>query len=141
MSVYVDSSLFVSLYLSDVHSTRARALMSSQPSVAVTPLHRAEFSHAIASQVFFRKVTVADANNVNDNFDQDINSGIWMEAFLPDHAFDLCVRLARKYGQTLGIRTLDSLHVACALEFKADQFWTFDQRQAQLAKALGLQVN
>jgi len=42
---------------------------------------------------------------------------------------------------TLGVRTLDSLHVACALELKAERFWTFDERQARLAEAVGLNTN
>jgi predicted nucleic acid-binding protein len=33
---------------------------------------------------------------------------------------------------------MDSLHVACALEVKAERFWTFDARQLKLAKAVGL---
>jgi len=41
----------------------------------------------------------------------------------------------------LGTRTLDTLHVACALELKAERFWTFDQRQAKLAKAAGLKTS
>ena len=49
--------------------------------------------------------------------------------------------LARRHGPTLGIRTLDSLHVACALELKAEKFWTFDERQARLAEAVGLDTN
>jgi predicted nucleic acid-binding protein len=36
------------------------------------------------------------------------------------------------------VRTLDSLHVACALELKAERFWTFDDRQVRLAEAVGL---
>jgi predicted nucleic acid-binding protein len=39
------------------------------------------------------------------------------------------------------VRTLDSLHVACALELKADRFWTFDERQAKLARARGLRTS
>jgi hypothetical protein len=31
--------------------------------------------------------------------------------------------------------------VAAALELKAQQFWTFDERQAKLAKAAGLKVS
>ena len=54
---------------------------------------------------------------------------------MPENAFELCTDLARRYGPKLGIRTLDSLHVACALELKAERFWTFDERQAKLAKA------
>jgi predicted nucleic acid-binding protein len=42
---------------------------------------------------------------------------------------------------TLGVRTLDSLHVACALELKVQKFWTFDDRQARLAQAIGLDTS
>jgi predicted nucleic acid-binding protein len=30
------------------------------------------------------------------------------------------------------------LHVACALEMNVQKFWTFDDRQAKLAEAVGL---
>ena len=39
-------------------------------------------------------------------------------------------QLARRHVARLGGRTLDTLHVASALELKAKQFWTFDERQA-----------
>jgi predicted nucleic acid-binding protein len=51
------------------------------------------------------------------------------------------IDLARRYGPTLGVRTLDSLHVACALELRAKRFWTFDERQARLAEAAGLDTS
>jgi hypothetical protein len=34
--------------------------------------------------------------------------------------------------------TVDTLHVAAALELRADGFWTFDEGQAGMAKAAGL---
>jgi hypothetical protein len=30
---------------------------------------------------------------------------------------------------------------ACALEFKVERFWTFDERQAKLAKAQGMKTS
>jgi predicted nucleic acid-binding protein len=36
---------------------------------------------------------------------------------------------------------LDTLHIACALELGAKEFWTFDQRQERLAKAAGLAIS
>jgi predicted nucleic acid-binding protein len=65
-------------------------------------------------------------------------AGRWISLPMPENAFELCADLARRYGPKLGTRTLDSLHVATALELKAEQFWTFDERQAKLAKAAGL---
>ena len=74
-------------------------------------------------------------------FVSDQKNGSWLETGLPDQAFYLCADLARRHGPKLGVRTLDSLHVACALELKAERFWTFDERQAKLAKAEGLKIS
>ena len=59
---------------------------------------------------------------------------------IPENTFELCADLARRYGPKFGMRTLDTLHVACALELKAERFWTFDERQAKLAKAQGMKI-
>jgi predicted nucleic acid-binding protein len=40
----------------------------------------------------------------------------------------------------LGCRTMDILHVACAVEIGASAFLTFDKRQAELARFAGLDV-
>ena len=105
------------------------------------PLHWAECFNAVAQQVFYQKVSQADAEKVFADLRQDRLSGLWVEIGIPENAFELCAELARRYGAKLGVRTLDSLHVACALELKADRFLTFDDRQAKLAKAVGLKTS
>jgi predicted nucleic acid-binding protein len=60
---------------------------------------------------------------------------------MPEGVFEVCADLARRYAPRLGVRTLDSLHVACALQLKAERFWTFDERQAKLAKITGLKIS
>jgi predicted nucleic acid-binding protein len=124
----------------DAHSAVARERVKGQPRVWFTPLHSAECSHAIANQVFYRKISQAEAGTVFGTLKRDRADGLWLETALPENAFELCAELARRYAPKLGIRTLDSLHVACALELKAEQFWTFDDRQAKLAKAVGLKA-
>lgn len=104
------------------------------------PLHWAECFNAVAQQVFQGKITRANAEKVFHDLQQDRLSGLWVEIALPDSAFELCADLAHRYGPTLGTRTLDTLHVACAMEFGADQFLTFDERQAKLARAVGLRT-
>jgi predicted nucleic acid-binding protein len=46
--------------------------------------------------------------------------------------------LSRNYSRTLGTRSLDVLHVASALELGFRNFLTFDLRQQNLARAVGL---
>ncbi len=114
--------------------------MKEQPRVWFSPLHSAECSHAIANQVFYRKISQTEADTLFRTLKRDRAGGLWLETALPENAFELCAELARRYAPKLGVRTLDSLHVACALELKAEQFWTFDERQAKLAKAVGLKA-
>jgi predicted nucleic acid-binding protein len=76
-----------------------------------------------------------------NNFQQDSLQGVWIPINFPERTWETSIDLARRYGPTLGVRTLDSLHVACALELKAEKFWTFDERQARLAEAVGLDTN
>jgi predicted nucleic acid-binding protein len=140
LTIYADTSFFVSLYVEDSHSAATEEMMSSDPTVWFTSLHFAECTHAISQQVFRGKLSGAAAEQVYRNLERDRNVGIWTETAIPQLAFDACADLARKYGPRLGTRTLDSLHVACALELKVEQFWTFDERQAKLAKETGLRI-
>ena len=86
-------------------------------------------------------MTAEAARRAHAQLVSDEAANLWREAPLPENAFELCAELARRYGPKLGVRTLDSLHVACALQLKAEQFWTFDERQAKLAKAQGLKIS
>jgi predicted nucleic acid-binding protein len=141
LTIYADTSFFVSLYVEDRHSAATEEMMSSNPGVWFTPLHYAEWTHAIAQQVFHGKLSAVAADQVYRGLERDRTGALWAEAAMPLQAFELCADLARKYGPRLGTRTLDSLHVACAVELKAERFWTFDERQAKLAKAAGLKVS
>ena len=140
MTVYVDSSFLVSLYLTDGHSLDSRRRVNTVSQLWLTPLHRAEWAHAAAQHIFRGVLSVSDAALFDRQLESDRTAGLWREVTLPDHALDLCGDLGRRHGPKLGIRTLDSLHVACALELKATHFWTFDERQAKLARAVGLKL-
>ena len=107
----------------------------------LSPLHQAEWEHAIAQHVFRRLMSEADAQQTRDRFVGDCEVGLWMVIDLPDGIFDKSIALARRHVAAIGARTLDTLHVASALELKAQRFWTFDERQAKLARAAGLKLS
>ena len=137
MTVYADTSLFVSVYLDDRHSHEARRRVLTSP-VWFTPFHLAEWAHAVSQHVFQGEMSPSESVRINRQLESDRSAQVWVEVELPANVFELCADLARRYGPKLGVRTLDSLHVACALELKAERFWTFDERQLKLAKAVGL---
>lgn len=140
MSVYADTSFFVSLYLPDRHSSEAERRMAAKPQVLLTPLHQAEWSHALAQHAFRKEISTLEARQIQTEWERDRNNRLWMEIDLPESVWETCTTLARKHGHKLGIRTLDSLHVASALELGAQAFWTFDDRQAKLAQSEGLSL-
>jgi len=140
LSIYVDSSFLVSLYLTDSNSGLARGRIPGNPRLWLTPLHRAEWAHALARAEYRGVISAPESRQFYTEFTADQARGLWVEVAMPEMAFETCVRLAQQHGPRLGPRTLDTLHIASALELGAGRFWTFDERQAKLARAVGLRV-
>ena len=140
-TIYADTSFFVSLYLPDRHTSEVERRLNSRPSLWMTPLHIAEWTHAIEQHVFRKAITRNEADRALQRFHEHRAQNLWREALLPDQAFELCAQLAQRHAARLGVRTLDTLHVASALELKVERFWTFDDRQAKLALAAGLKTS
>jgi len=135
---YADTSVFVSFYLPEARTAEVQKRVAEKSGLWATPLHRAEWAHAVAQHVFLKFISLREAGEVSEAFASDCQMGVWSLTDLPETAFEVCTMLARRYGARLPIRTLDSLHVAAALELGADRFWTYDLRQAKLARAAGL---
>jgi predicted nucleic acid-binding protein len=149
LNVYADSSFFVSLYITDAHAAEVRRLLEAlsrdrdgaETRLWLTPLHRAEWTHALEQHVYRRFLTRREAERIEDSFQIQLRSGLWQETPLPTEALEKCELLARKHVAVLGSRTLDTLHVASALLLGARCFWTFDERQRCLAQAERLKTN
>jgi len=140
LNTYADTSFLVSLYLPDRHSPEAERRMASRPVVWLTPLHVAEWTHAVEQHVFRQAISRSEGDRIHERFQQHRQSRVWVEVAVPESAFEVCAQLARRHGALLGLRTLDTLHVASALELRAERFWTFDERQRRLARAVGLET-
>ena len=138
MSIYVDSSFLVSRYIADTHSLPVDRLLSTRPSVWVTQFNRSEIANAIYRQTFLERLLPSEAQDAWKDFEVDCQLGIWVEVKFPERVWQTSIDMAQRFSAPLGVRTLDSLHVACALELRAERFWTFDGRQSKLAEAVGL---
>ncbi len=140
MSTYCDTSVFVALYLPDRHAPDLMRLVADfRPHFLVTPLHKAEWSHAVFERVSRGELTSADAQQVLARFERD-SVRRWRETDMPEGAMERSMALARRHGKLLGSTTADAMHVACALELRASQFWTVDKLCGDLATAAGLAV-
>jgi predicted nucleic acid-binding protein len=140
VTIYADTSFFVSLYLPDRRTSDVERRISSRPSLWMTSLHVAECTHAIELHVFRKAITRSEADRALQRFQEHRSQKLWRESPLPERAFEVCAQLAQRHAARLGVRTLDTLHVASALELKVERFWSFDERQVRLALAAGLKT-
>jgi predicted nucleic acid-binding protein len=92
----------------------------------------------LGQHLFRGELSLSEAQRVSAKLEEHRAAGRWLSVPIPEDALEVCSKLAREYGPRLWMRTLDTLHVACALELKAERFWTFDDRLAKLAKAQGM---
>lgn len=140
--LYADPSALLKLYLHEPQS-RAMATWRSKISgpLAVTPHGRVEMINGIALAAHRGFLAPTAFQAALAALDDDFEQGRYAPADLLWRAvLKRAADLSRLHTPTLGTRSLDVLHVASALELGMKRFVTFDDRQGQLAGAVGLKV-
>lgn len=136
MTVYLDASVVVPLFLIDPFVARAKRFMSRGPSVAVSDYVAAEFAAVVGQRVRMKVLTLAEGRLAFANFDSwKAANALRVEIFSSDvgNAETMLRRL------DLTLRTPDALSIAMAERVGA-QLATFDDKMAECARALGLAV-
>jgi predicted nucleic acid-binding protein len=140
--VYLDSSLVVSLYGIDANSAAAQTAIQQCSDVPViTNLCQIEVLNAFGLQAFRKQVSLQRSAFSIRNFDEDLQAGIFRLKPLPESAFPRARQVSIQFTAQIGIRAVDLLHVAAALELGADTLFSFDLPQRELAKSVGLRLN
>lgn len=138
--VYADPSALARLFVhqpgsKDVHEWRRR----TAGALPVTHHGRTELVNAIALAAFRKEISVPAAETSWSALDQAFQSGAFKQAdLLWRAALNRAGELSRRYSAQFGTRSLDVLHVSCALELQTKHFLSFDDRQLALAESVGL---
>jgi len=141
MNAYADSSFLVSLYTPDANSTHALGeFRDARPRVLIAPFGEFEFTNAIELRVFRKELEPREADAYLRAFESDLNAGVVERRPMPPNAYERALLLSRRHTRHSGVRALDVLHVAVALELGADAFLTFDRGQRKLARSAGLKA-
>ncbi len=140
MSLYLDTSVLVSLYTLDANSAAATGQVRRlKQRIPLTPLLELELTNAIELRVFRREISKTQATAARAALDADL-ADVYAPAPLPGAAYTRAKQLAVRLTAAVGVRALDLLHIASALVLDVSHFYTFDQRQAKAAEAAGLTV-
>jgi predicted nucleic acid-binding protein len=139
---YVDTSALLPLYHPEALSQPvAQAVSAGDQPLIFTWLHELEFQNALQLKHFRGACDKLAIEATLQAIRSDAMAGVLcrIEAVWSD-VFRQALALSRGHSSTLGTRSLDVLHVACAITCHASQFITCDQRQAALARSAGQQV-
>lgn len=131
MSLYVDSSALLKRYVDEPDSEAAESLLRSDTSLLTARHTLVEVRRNLTRLVDERDAAAARASFLQDI---DVLSIVELDAATCESASAI--------AEVTGARTLDALHLAAAQRVggAAVPFLTFDVRQAQAARSLGLTV-
>ena len=130
MTLYADSSALLKRYIDEADSDRAEALLAGDEALVTGRHTMVEVRRNLA-----RLLDPVAAVAARATFQGDLR------AFAIVELDTSTCELAATIAEQTGVRTLDALHLAAARRLgTALTFLTFDVRQAQAARALGLVV-
>ncbi len=152
MRAYADSSFLVKLITreSGTDAAVAEYRRLRLPRLFYVPLHALEVESAVRQRAFHQRKALPSRARAQVSGEKAaalsrlkwmLDRGQFLEVAADwDDVVQHARSLSEKHTESCGARSLDLLHVAFALELECEVFLTTDNRQAQVAKAEGLNV-
>lgn len=141
-AVYVDPSALLKLYLHEAESrAMARWRCGHEGPIPVTYHGHAELTNGLCLAAFRGFLTDKALREALQALEDDFEQGRCVHADVPWRAtLRMASDLSRAHTPALGTRTLDVLHVACAVQLECSHLLSFDGKQQALAKKVGLRL-
>ena len=140
--IYADSSFSASLYALDDNTGHANEIYQAdrRRPLFFTAWQELELLNTLRLGVHrARRAKITPrytVGNCQKRIEEDLRNGILRRAELN---WPLCVRhageLSETFSEKLDVVMLDVWQVACAIELRAEAFWTFDRDQERLARS------
>ncbi len=102
----------------------------------ISSLVKVEFASALAHWVRMKEMTDAEANLIENTFNSDIKTGLFIRHPLSAAHFNQAERWLS--GRKTALRTLDALHLACSWSLEAEMV-TCDRVLGESATILGIE--
>lgn len=134
MKSFLDSSALAKRYIKERGSDKVRGALAEASEVAICLVCPPEILSALCRLRRHGSITAARYEEAKGALYADIEDMAIRALTVPVvlKAIDLIERFP--------LRTMDALHVACALDWQADLFVSSDRRQLAAASGSGLQV-
>lgn len=137
LSVYLDASVVVPLFLIDPFAHRAKAFLAAQPEdLHVSDFVSAEFASVVGIRLRAKRLTSNEACAAFSNFDE-WTKRYALEAEIAPADIPAAIVMLRRLDMTL--RAPDAISLAIASRLNA-ALATFDKRMAECARKLDIPV-
>ena len=132
MKLAVDSSSFAKRYVQETGSEELERFLEDASELAFSIVLVPEIISGLNRRLREHILTIVDYRAIKKQLMDDVRDATVLQ--ITPSVISRSVKLLENNA----LRALDSLHVACALEWKADLFITSDRRQFMTAKNSGL---
>jgi predicted nucleic acid-binding protein len=134
MKLAVDSSSFAKRYVQEAGSDELDRLLESASELAFCVVLVPEIISGLNRRLRERIMTITDYRAVKKQLMDDVRDATVLQ-ITPS-----VIARSVKLLESNVLRSLDAMHVACALEWRADLFVTSDRRQFMAATNTGLRA-
>ncbi|MDI6774990.1 MAG: type II toxin-antitoxin system VapC family toxin [Verrucomicrobiota bacterium] len=134
MKTLFDSSAFAKRYIEEAGSQAVDDVCQRTTALALSVLCAPEIISALNRRVREKRLSRQDYFSAKSRLSADVADAVVIE-LTPDVVSRSIFLL-----ETHDLRTLDAIHVACALEWGAEEFVSADERQVKAAHKSGLKT-
>ena len=139
--IYLDTSAFLKLYIREAGSIEVQRIVTTQDDpIPLWDLLQFEMLNAFRLKVFWGELEQVEADRQRRLFDDRLRRGQYFVADVDRARLSQRFRELCQLTPEIGCRTMDIIHVACAVQLSPSSFVSFDRRQRTLAESAGLDV-
>ncbi len=140
MTLWLDTSVLVSLYVPEARSARVAGLVRrAGEALPFSQLHELEVVNTLRLRVFRREARPKQVDATLARIRDDLEAGVLRRVAIDwPVALARAIALADQHAARVGCRSLDLLHVSAAMMSASTRFVTADRRQGTVARRAGL---
>ncbi|MHC4871274.1 MAG: type II toxin-antitoxin system VapC family toxin [Planctomycetota bacterium] len=132
VKLFVDSSALAKKYIYEYGSEKLEKYLQEASQLAISVILVPEVISGLNRRVREKKIAKSDYKKIKTQLFDNVRDSIVLQ--LTPSVMSISVKLL----ELNKLRAMDSLHIACALEWKSDIFVTADKQQYKAAKNAGL---
>ncbi len=134
MKLFLDSSAFAKRFVEESGSRQVEALCVQADELGLCVLCVPEIISALNRRLRENGLTPQEYSRAKQRLSQDVRDAVILN--LTPEVIQFGIGLLEAHS----LRTLDALHIACAMFWEADLFASADHRQTAAAKKVGLKT-